>query len=132
MNYSVVKWIGTILIIGLGLFVALKFTHRWQVAEDKVYRLSLTGNNFELSDGKTLRVDLSLVFKTEKEANFVSEKQNELNYDVNNYLKQMPSSRFVSQNEIENSRYELIEKLKNKGYKIEFLTFDSNPVVFEY
>ncbi len=132
MNYTLLKWLGTIVIVGTGIILAFYLSNHWKVEEYKGYKLSLKGHTFDLADGKELRVDVRLVFGDKKDAEFVSDKQNELSYDLNSFIKEMPSSRFMSEDSIETSKYELTNKLKNKGYKIEFLTFDTSPVVFEY
>ncbi len=132
MSNTTIRWIGTIIIVSIGILVAYKLTHNWKITEQKVYKLSVVGRTFTLLDGKILKLDISLVFKDKKEAELASEKQDELTYDLNGFIKEFSSSRFEDKDNIDRSRYELMEKLKNKGYNVEFVTFDSNPVTFEY
>ena len=60
-------------------------------------------------DGKILKLDISLVFKDKKEAELASEKQDELTYDLNGFIKEFSSSRFEDKDNIDRSRYELME-----------------------
>lgn len=132
MNHSVMKWLGTIVIFGIGIIVALYLSKSWKVEEYTGYKLSLKGHTFELSDGKYIKVDVKIIFGDKKDAESLSHKQNQLTYDLKSFIRTMPSGSFMSQDSIESSKFELSNKLKNKGYKIEFLTFDTEPVVFEY
>ena len=41
MKYTIIKWLGTIIIIAIGIYAAYNMTYSWKIKEVKLFELSL-------------------------------------------------------------------------------------------
>ena len=130
MNYSAIKWIGTIVVIGLGLYIAITLTYKWKVTEEKAYRLSIPEHSFILKDGRQLRLTMSVVFKNNNDAENTAKKRDELTQILVTLFKEMESNTFGTGYDIEVAKAKLLIELKKAGYPVEYISFDTFPRIF--
>ena len=52
MSNTTIRWIGTIIIVSIGILVVYKLTHNWKITEQKVYKLSVVGRTLLCLMGK--------------------------------------------------------------------------------
>jgi hypothetical protein len=130
MNYSAVKWIGTMVVIGLGLYIAITLTYKWKVTEEKTYRLSVPEHSFALKDGRQLRLAMSVIFKNNSDAENTAKKRDELTQVLVTLFKEMEPSTFGTGYDIEVAKAKLLIELKKSGFAAEYISFDTYPRIF--
>ena len=130
MRYSLVKWIGTIVIILAGIFIAANLTYKWKVSEYKVYKLSLPEYTFALKDGRQLSITMSFMFMDKQVAEDVSEKRVELIDALNNFFASVESTRFDTVDHIEELKTQILLTLKAAKYPIPIHIFRHSTATF--
>lgn len=129
MGYSIIKWFGTIIIIAVGLYLAISHTYKWKVSEHTDYNLSLPEYSFLLKDGRQARLTMSFVFNTKQIAQDVSANRLELIDLLNNILKDVDSTSFSSDTEIESLKTRMLMELKKAKYPVQYISFDTHPTL---
>jgi len=127
MKYSLIKWIGTIIIVGVGLYFAVKYTYTWKVSEVSVYKLVLPEYTFTLKDGRQLELTMSPVFKTKQLAKDASTSKLELIDLFNKIFRDVDSTSFSNNIEIENVKAKILIELRKAKYPVDYIYFDSEP-----
>ena len=127
MRYSLVKWLGTIIIILAGIFIAANLTYKWKVSESKVYKLSLPEYTFALKDGRQMRLTMSFMFMDKQVAQDVSEKRIELINVLNNFFMNVDSTKFDTADHLEELKMQVIVALKTAKYPVQYVSFDTQP-----
>jgi hypothetical protein len=130
MNYSAIKWIGTIVVIGLGLYIAITLTYKWNVTEEKAYRLNVPEHLFVVKGERQVKLAMSLVFKNNKDAEETSKKRDELTQVLVTIFKEMEPGNFGSGDEVETAKAKLLIELKKAGFPVEHISFDTYPRIF--
>ena len=127
MKYSLVKWLGSIIIIIAGIFIAANLTYKWKVSEDTFYKLSLPEYTFALKDGRQVRITMSFMFKDKQIAKDVSEKRVELIGTLNNFFGTIESTNFDTTDHLEELKMQVLLTLKGAKYPVQFVSFDTQP-----
>ena len=127
MRYSLVKWLGTIVIILAGIFIAANLTYKWKVSEAKVYKLSLPEYTFALKDGRQIQITMSFMFMDKKVAQDVSEKRLELINTLNNFFVSIESTNFDTVDHLEELKTQVLLALKAAKYPVQYISFDTQP-----
>jgi len=130
MKYSAIKWIGTIVVIALGLYIAITLTYNWKVTEEKAYRLSIPEYSFTLKDGRQLRVSMSMMFKNNKDAEDAAKRRDDITELLVRLFKDTESNTFGSGYDIEVAKAKLLIELKKTGLPVEYVSFDTFPRIF--
>lgn len=122
-----IKWIGTLIIIGVGLYFAVKYTYTWKVSEVTVYKLALPEYTFTLKDGRQLNLTMSPVFKTKQLAKDASSNKLELIDLFNKIFRDIDSTSFSNDVEIENVKTKIIIELRKAKYPVDYIYFNTEP-----
>ncbi|MCX6112326.1 MAG: hypothetical protein NTY22_03435 [Proteobacteria bacterium] len=130
MKHSAIKWIGTIIVIVIGLYVALTLTYKWKITEEKAYRLSIPEHSFTLKDGRQLRLTISIVFKNNNDAEDTAKRKQEITELLVTIFKNTESNIFGSSYDIEVEKAKLLMELKKAGFPAEYISFDTYPRLF--
>ncbi|MFH1224083.1 MAG: hypothetical protein V1647_07075 [Pseudomonadota bacterium] len=127
MKYSLIKWIGTLIIIAVGLYIAANMTYKWKVSEDTVYKLNLPEYTFMLRDGRNMALTMSMVFKTKQAAKDAETSRLVLVDLFNTIFKDVDSSSINNVTEIEVLKTKVMIELKKAKYPVLYVSFDTNP-----
>jgi len=127
MRYSLIKWIGTIVIIIAGLYFAAKYTYTWKISEVSVYKLVLPEYTFTLKDGRQLKLTMSPIFKTKQLARDASTSKLALIDLLTKIFKEMDSTSFSNDENIEMTKTKILLELRKAKYPVDYIYFDTYP-----
>ena len=126
---SFIKWIGTIIILSVGIFLAYKFSGTAHVAEIKTYKVVLPAYEFNLADSNKVYASLEMLFYTKEQAEKAIG-NNELIEVIKRIFAQLSSADFTSSDGILKIRAELFLTINKTVFPIVSIKFYTNPKVY--
>jgi hypothetical protein len=127
MKYTIIKWVGTILIIGIGVYAAFNMTYSWKIKELKLFKLSIPESTYQLSDDQKVKLVLSISFKTREEAKAASKDRDALRSALKEAFKGVGSESFSNNDSINELRLKILMDMQKAGFALEQLSFDNPP-----
>ena len=126
---SFIKWIGTIVILAVGIVIAYKFAGGTEVSEIKVYKAVLPSAEYHLNDTNKVYASFELFFYTKKQA-----EQATTNTEIFEVLKRVlakfDAKDFSSTDGLLKIRAELFIKINQTGFPVLAVKFYTNPKVY--
>jgi L-rhamnose isomerase len=129
MKYTVVKWMGTILIVAAGIYAAYNMTYTWKIKELKLFKLTLPESTYQISDNQKIKTVIGLAFKSKDEAKAVSKDRDALRAALKKAFQEVGAESLSNADSINELRTKLILELQNEGFAVEQLSFDTHPVL---
>lgn len=126
---SFIKWIGTIIILSVGIILAYKFSSTANVDEIKVYKVVLPAYEFNLADANKAYLSLELLFYTKEGAKKAID-NNELLEVLGRVFAKLSSNDFSSNDGLLKIRAELFLTINKTLFSIINVKFYTNPKVY--
>ena len=126
---SFIKWIGTIIILSVGIILAYKFSSTASVAEIKMYKVVLPAYEFNLVDANKTYVSLELLFYTKEGAEKAID-NSELLEVLSSVFAKLSSADFTSNDGLLKIRAELFITINKTLFSVINVKFYTNPKVY--
>ena len=126
---SFIKWIGTIVILALGIVIAYKFAGSAEVSEIKVYKTILPSTEYQLNDTNKVYTSFELFFYTKDQAEQAT-KDTEIFEVLKRVLSKFNAKDFTSTDGLLKIRAELFVKINQTVFPVLAVKFYTNPKVY--
>ena len=128
--YIIIKWIGTIIIISIGVFVAYKYTSGTNISKQTVYKIELPGQDYALSDGHKVFLQISIVFSKKENAKNIANKEEEINKFFSEFFIQVDSNLFASLEGLIKVKAGMLMVLSKNFTTPLFIEFNTRPKIY--
>lgn len=128
MKYTLIKWLGTIIVLAVGIYIAFNATYGWNVKDITFYKISLPEHAYLLEDGQRVRVVVGLVFSNKDDAKKSYKERSVIRNILGDSFSSMGSESFKAKS-IYETKFKLFMELKKGGFDIEQVVFDTQALV---
>ena len=129
MKYTIIKWLGTIIIIAIGIYAAYNMTYNWKIKEVKLFKLSLPESTYQLSDNQKLKASISLSFKNRDEAKAISKDKDAIRAALKDIFKEISSESFSDGASTDELRLKILMDMQKAGFSVEQIGFETHPTI---
>lgn len=126
MRYSLLKWLGTILIVVTGFLLAVRLTIKGKVYEQKFYNLIIEEYNFDTIDSKHIDASFVLGFKDKKTAKFYLDKKQE----ILELISKLILEKLTDINDLTTLKSLVFKALNDANYPVVYVYLANDPKIF--